>query len=114
MLRLKPGLEWCGVSLENLSLPNTPQRVTSDYEGVGLPVFGTREISSYVRVRPGDTVLVGGLESESEFGERRNFAPFRPVPLLNDLTSSRRSSKGRTSLLALVTARVSNESLPKQ
>jgi hypothetical protein len=80
----------------------------------GLPVIGTREISSYVRVRPGDTVLVGGLESESEFGERRNFAPFRPVPLLNDLTSSRRSSKGRTSLLALVTARVSNESLPKQ
>jgi hypothetical protein len=47
----------------------------------GLPVIGTREISSYVRVRPGDTVLVGvGAVPNTELAAAERARKALPTP----------------------------------
>jgi len=73
--------------------------------GTGLPTVGIREVKSVVRVRAGDTVVLGGLDSD--LADRTDQGPglFARVPLLRDLFRSHRRSRSRTSLILLVTAR---------
>ncbi len=73
--------------------------------GTGLPTVGIREVNAFLRVRPGDTVLVGGLNTRTESRSRNTPAFFRNIPLLKDLFSSRRRTATDVSLLILVTAR---------
>ena len=82
-------------------------------QSTGLPTVGIREINSFARVHPGDAVLIAGLELQNEDAARRGFAPFAPVPGLNDLTASRRATTTRTALIVLVTARPVESSEPR-
>ncbi|MDQ3815073.1 MAG: hypothetical protein M3347_14165, partial [Armatimonadota bacterium] len=70
-----------------------------------LPTLGVRETTSVARVRPDDAVIIGGLESNLEFATRRRLLPLAPLPVVNDLLGSRRSSTSQTALIMLVTAR---------
>jgi hypothetical protein len=63
--------------------------------GTGLPTISLRNVSTTMRVRPGETVLLAGLDSHIETKTRRGF--FQPWP-------GRRDGKGRTALIFLVTA----------
>jgi hypothetical protein len=71
--------------------------------GTGLPTISLRNVSTTMRVRPGETVLLAGLDSHIETKTRRGF--FQPWP-------GRRDGKGRTALIFLVTATRADESAP--
>lgn len=61
--------------------------------GSGLPTLGIREATATLRVRDGDAVLIGGLDTDLDFDTRRRGLA----------TSSR--SKSTTTLLLMVSAR---------
>ena len=64
-------------------------------DGTGLPTLARRTVDTTVRLRPGDSVILAGLESQFENEVRRGL--FAPLP-------SRRDSKGQTALIFIVTA----------
>ncbi len=73
-------------------------------ENTGLPTLGIRETSATVRVRPGDAVLVAGLDTDLQFDTRRRISPLARIPLLGPLFGARRENRSRTALIVLVTA----------
>ncbi len=73
--------------------------------GSGLPTVGIREVKSVVRVRAGDALVLGGLDSDLQDRADQGPSLFARIPLLRDLFRSHRRSRARTSLLLLVTAR---------
>jgi type II secretory pathway component GspD/PulD (secretin) len=93
-----------GEILLNLS----PRFTTVDAieKGTGLPTVGIREVNCVVRVRPGDEILVAGLQSESDERLDNGFAPFARIPLLGWLFASHRTAKTRVTLVVSVTARL--------
>lgn len=64
-------------------------------DGTGLPTVALRSVETTMRVHPGETIFLAGLESQFENKVRRGLGV--PAP-------SRRDSKGRTALIFLVTA----------
>jgi hypothetical protein len=65
----------------------------------GLPTLGIREISSTVRLMPGETAIIAGLDSNLDFGTRRGSLPGKLLRS-NDL------SKRDTTLMVFVTAHI--------
>jgi hypothetical protein len=61
--------------------------------GTGLPTLGIREVSSTVRIRDSDTIIVAGLDADIDEGQRRKWLV------------SKRKNASQTHLLVLVTAR---------
>lgn len=78
----------------DITLELNPRFSTVDAieSGTGLPTLGIREANATIRLRPGDAVMLGGLDSDLDFDTRR-------------ILGSRRRSRTRTALLLLVTAR---------
>jgi len=92
---------------DDITLDLDPRISTVDAieRGSGLPTVGIREAKSVLRVRAGDTVILGGLDSDLLDRTNRGPTLFAHVPLLRDLFRSHRKSRARTSLILLVTAR---------
>ncbi len=63
-------------------------------DGSGLPTLALRNVDTTVRLRPGDAVILAGLESQFDSEVRRGL--FAPLP-------ARRDAKGQTALIFLVT-----------
>lgn len=63
--------------------------------GTGLPTIALRSVENTVRVRPGDTVILAGLDSQSEAAIRRGL--FSPA-----LSPTRRNIKALSALIFLV------------
>ncbi len=92
---------------DDITLDLNPRISTVDAieKGSGLPTVGIREVKSVVRVHAGETIVLGGLDSDLEDRTDQSPAPFAHVPLLRDLFRSHRKSRARASLILLVTAR---------
>jgi len=92
---------------DDITLDLDPRVSTVDAieNGTGLPTVGIREAKSVIRVRAGETVVLGGLDSD--LSDRTDQGPslFSRVPLLRDLFRSHRRNRAHTSLILLVTAR---------
>ena len=73
--------------------------------GTGLPTVGIREAKSVVRIRAGDMIVLGGLDSDLQEQTEQGLGAFARIPLLRDLFRSHRRSQAHTSLILLVTAR---------
>lgn len=68
--------------------------VDSIEDDSGLPTLGIRETSSTLRLSPGDSILLGGLDSDLQFNSKRR-----------DFFGTKRDNREQTSLLIIVTAR---------
>ncbi len=92
---------------DDITLDLDPRLSTVDAieRGSGLPTVGIREAKSVVRVHAGDTVVLGGLDSDLQDRTDQGPTLFARVPLLRDLFRSHRKSRAGTSLILLVTAR---------
>ena len=92
---------------DDITLDLNPRISTVDAieNGSGLPTVGIRELKSVVRVRAGDTIVLGGLDSDLEDRTDRRPSLFDHIPLLRDLFRSHRKNRARTSLILMVTAR---------
>ena len=92
-------------SVGDITLDLDPRISTVDAieNGTGLPTVGIREVKSVIRVRAGDTVVLGGLDSDLVGRTDQGPGLFARVPLLRDLFRSHRRNQARTSLILLVT-----------
>ncbi len=91
---------------DDITLSLNPRISTVDAiePGSGLPTLGIREVNSVVHLHAGDTVVMGGLNSDLQDRTDQGPAPFAHLPLLRDLFRSHRKSRAQTSLILLVTA----------
>ncbi len=70
------------------------------------PVIDIRQASSIVRLRDGDTVVMGGLVQDAETTTIRKIPLLGDIPLLGRAFSGEYTSKERTELIFFVTPRI--------
>jgi type II secretory pathway component GspD/PulD (secretin) len=70
------------------------------------PVIDIRQASSIVRVRDGETVVMGGLVQEGESTTHRKIPILGDIPLLGKLFSAQATAKERTELVFFLTPRI--------
>ncbi len=111
LLHVKPSL---GVGDKTITLALTPEvseqdSTTSAYSysgGVSIPNFKTRNLSTSVIIESGETVVMGGLISESNTNTRNKVPFLGDLPLVGGLFKKNVESVERRNLLIFVTATV--------
>ena len=68
-----------------LALETSSQLDTRVIGGIELPVFGLRNVNNVVRLRDGETNVVGGLISEEDRKSVSGFPGITDIPLLNKI-----------------------------
>ena len=68
-----------------LSLETSTQLSTVRIGGIDLPVFGTRNVNTTVRLRDGETNLIGGLLQQEDIESVAGFPGLTDVPLLSKI-----------------------------
>jgi general secretion pathway protein D len=68
-----------------LTLETSSQLDTRVINGTELPVFGLRNVNNVVRLRDGETNIVGGLISEEERKAVSGFPGITDIPILNKI-----------------------------
>jgi len=114
LLHVKPSV---GVDNKTITLALTPEvseqdSTTSAYSysgGVSIPNFKTRNLSTSVIVESGETVVMGGLISESNTNTETKVPFLGDLPLVGGLFRKNTDSMERRNLLIFVTATVLNE-----
>ena len=108
LLHVKPSV---GVDKKSITLALTPE-VSEDsgsysYSGsVSIPKFTTRNLSTSVIVKDGETVVLGGLIKETDTNVKTKVPLLGDLPFLGGLFKKNTYSKERRNLLIFVTASV--------
>jgi general secretion pathway protein D len=71
-----------------LTLETSSQLRSTTIGGIDLPVFGLRNVTNTVRLRDGETNIVGGLISEEDRKTISGFPGIVDIPLLNKIFAS--------------------------
>lgn len=74
--------------------------------GALLPPVNTRNLDSFIKVRDGETRLLGGLFQDSESQTVQKIPFLGDLPLLGRLFSNTRTDKARTDVLVAITPRL--------
>ncbi len=77
----------------------------------GLPVFNKREANTTVVVEDGQTVVIGGLISETETDIKRKVPLLGDIPLLGWLFQSKSKSNDKTNLMIFITPSIVKDSM---
>jgi len=81
----------------------------------GLPRLSSRQIETTVRVRDGETIVIGGLTLDQETVRRRKVPVLGDLPLIGALFRSRTKTKTNTELVLFITPRLLREGhLPEE
>jgi type IV pilus assembly protein PilQ len=72
----------------------------------GLPVLSTRRASTTVRVKDGETVMIGGLVQKQEYETRRKIPILGDLPLFGPLFQSKSTSRISSELVIFVTPHI--------
>jgi len=72
----------------------------------GLPQLNTRSASATVRVRDGQTIVIGGLLQRELHATRTKIPLLGDLPLIGSLFRSKRVEETMTNLVILVTPRI--------
>ncbi len=88
-------------TISNLSARTT--QVTEDFQA---PIITKREIETNVRVRDGETVVIGGLLQTTDEERRTKVPLLGDIPFFGEAFKSKRRTHSRTELLVLLTPRV--------
>lgn len=70
--------------------------------GSDIPILSNRQLQSSVRVRDGETFLLGGLFREKTLEVATGIPGLRSVPVLKYLFSGKREEKARTEILFII------------
>jgi len=87
----------CDIRPSEVSTLSAPDPITR------LPEKATRTANTTVRVRDGQTIIIGGLQQEEERTVRSKVPLLGDLPLLGSLFRSRNSVKFRTDLVIFIT-----------
>ncbi|MBC7288010.1 MAG: hypothetical protein H5T86_08225, partial [Armatimonadetes bacterium] len=85
---------------EEISTLSAPDPVT------GLPTKTTRSADTTVRVRDGETIVIGGLKQQESRSTRRAIPILGNIPLIGELFKSRKVEKTQVDLAIFITARM--------
>ncbi|MBX3402086.1 MAG: hypothetical protein KF699_01610 [Phycisphaeraceae bacterium] len=85
------------------SLSARTTQVTEDFQA---PIITKREIGTNVRVRDGETVVIGGLLQTTEEERRTKIPLLGDFPFIGEAFRSSKRTQSRTELLVLLTPRV--------
>jgi type II secretory pathway component GspD/PulD (secretin) len=102
-LELTPRLDADGSIVVQL----LPQVSTiTGYSREGYPIMSTREAQTTVRLKDGETLVIGGLIRDESSKEQAGLPGLSQIPVLGSLFGSSKESSRRTELVILVTPRV--------
>jgi type II secretory pathway component GspD/PulD (secretin) len=76
----------------------------------GLPTLSSRRASTTVRVKDGETIVIGGLTTRQEYDTKRKVPILGDLPLIGHLFRSRSKATTETELLILITPTLLSES----
>ncbi len=79
---------------------------TSASGDTNAPVIDIRQASSLVRIRDGDTIIMGGLVQDSHTTTTRRIPLLGDIPLLGKAFSAQSKNKERTELIFFLTPRI--------
>jgi type II secretory pathway component GspD/PulD (secretin) len=88
---------------EEISTLSRPDPVT------GLPTKTTRSSETTVRVRDGQTIIIGGLRQEEQRETRRAIPILSQIPLVGELFKSKRIERTNVDLAIFITTRILSE-----
>jgi len=89
-----------------LSLETSAQLDTRVIAGIELPVFGTRQVNSVVRLRDGETNLIGGLISQEDRNSISGLPGISDIPILNKIFSSNTQDSRQADVVFSVTPQI--------
>ena len=89
-----------------LSLETSTQLETRIIGGIELPVFGTRNVTNVVRLRDGETNLIGGLFEQSVRRSISGIPGLTDIPLLSRLFSSNDEESSSNDIVFSVTPHI--------
>lgn len=72
----------------------------------GLPIFGTRSITTTIRLRDGETNLLAGLIRDNERTTMRGIPGLSDIPLLGRLFASNERESQQTDIVLMLTPRI--------
>lgn len=102
---------WTGGNGEittNIS-PEISNIVELDRE-TGLPTLSSRRASTTVRVKDGETIIIGGLTTKQDYDTKRKVPILGDLPVIGSLFRSRNKTSTETELLILITPRILSDS----
>jgi len=104
-LQVVPTVNARGVVIMEIK-QNTTNQVPSDDSVAGSPIFFERSVDTEVVAESGQTIILGGLISETRTINDRSVPFFSSIPLLGNLFDGTKDTAVKTELVILVTPRV--------
>ena len=89
-----------------LQLETSTQLETRIIGGIELPVFGTRQVNTVVRLRDGETNLIGGLIQQSDRRGTSGIPGLTDIPLLSRLFSNNDEESSSNDIVFSVTPHI--------
>jgi general secretion pathway protein D len=80
--------------------------VPTTSSGIDAPTFSQRQVSSSVAVQSGETVILGGLTSDSQIRTETGIPGLRQLPVFGPLFGRTIDSNTRTELLVMIQPRI--------
>jgi len=72
----------------------------------GLPTVSSRKASTTVRVKDGETVVIGGLTQQQDYVTNRRIPVLSEIPLVGQLFRSKSKNSTKSDLVILVTPHI--------
>jgi type IV pilus assembly protein PilQ len=80
----------------------------------GTPIISTRKASTNVKVRSGETIVIGGLIRDSLIKNEQKVPILGDIPLLGWLFKSTKSTKVKTELIVFITPIIIEDEIETQ
>ncbi len=106
-LQVRP---WTGGNGEiTVTLQPEVSNISEQERETGLPVLSTRRAETTVRVKDGETIMIGGLTQRQEYRTRTKVPILGDIPVLGALFQSTKSSSTNSELVVFVTPHILTE-----
>ena len=89
-----------------LSIETSTQLETVVITGIELPVFGTRQVNNVVRLRDGETNIIGGLISQEDRQAISGLPGIVDTPILNKIFASNKQESAQQDVVFSVTPQI--------
>jgi general secretion pathway protein D len=89
-----------------LSLETSTQLDTRTIAGIELPVFGTRQVNNVVRLRDGETNMIGGLISQEDRQAVSGLPGIADTPILNKIFARNQKDSRQQDVVFSVTPQI--------
>jgi type II secretory pathway component GspD/PulD (secretin) len=105
-VEMTPRVGYEGDIMMDVAIENSTLGGNIDVGGVSLPTFGTRKVTTRLRLREGESHLLAGLLREEERRSLRGFPGIMNLPILRQLASENDTSASQTDIIMLLTPRI--------